>query len=245
MEEAGRPADTSGRRVAAFAIDTACVNVGWLVAAFLASMRSPDSLTLLWLGFAVVLMGAVPGITGWSIGKRMLGLRIVDRDSYENPGLGRNIVRCLCLAVDLFPYVPPLAGLVLFLFDDDSRRLGDRLAKTLVIDQAYYGAKPVPDQAAVYGNPGDPAALPAGDADFGGQSSGDGDFAGLSAGDVGDLGGRPVEQPGALDPPSLQPGVDSPLWDPARGAYIQRIRVPEEWFEWDDDAKTWAPISRG
>jgi hypothetical protein len=38
------------------------------------------------------------------------------------------------------------------------------------------------------------------------------------------------------------PGVDAPLWDDARDAYIQWDPEIARWVQWDEAAQQWRPI---
>lgn len=69
------------------------------------------------------------GITGQTLGKRMLGLRVISSRGTA-PGAGRGMVRFLALLVSMFP-----AGLgwLWCLFDRERRALHDHLAGTYVI----------------------------------------------------------------------------------------------------------------
>ncbi len=42
--------------------------------------------------------------------------------------------------------------------------------------------------------------------------------------------------------PAEQPGVDAPMWDEARGTYIQWDPALQQWMQWDDVAKQWTAI---
>lgn len=87
------------------------------------------------LGLVVVgavLAGLLPGLTGWSLGKLAVGLRIVNKDTFNHAGIGANMLRWLCWIVDSFPFIP-LVGLVTGLVNKGHRRVGDMAAKTLVI----------------------------------------------------------------------------------------------------------------
>ncbi len=265
MHDGARPTDVKGRRIGAYIIDI----VIWFAVVILVAGISdmPDNATTL-LNFVVVivLFGFLPGTTGWTPGKLMLGLRVVHRDTYEVAGIGRNLLRGLLLIIDTFPWFFPIVGLVLMLVDKQGRRLGDRAARTLVIHHSYLGAKPAPAQADATGHaadhgipaaPGDQAdeqaAAHAAPADPAGQAvepaADDADPARQAveqaAGDADaahHAAGQAVEH--AAEQADEQPGVGSPHWDTDRGAYIQQHPDTGEWLQWDDDAKIWGPISQ-
>ena len=77
---------------------------------------------------------------GQTLGKRVLGLRVVSADGAP-VGWTASIVRNLLRTVDMLPF-GYAAGLLCCLFDTSSRRLGDLVAGTVVIHQ------PVPPAAA-------------------------------------------------------------------------------------------------
>ncbi len=76
----------------------------------------------------------IPANTGWSPGKKLLSLGVVDADG-RNPSLADHAKRSLVGIVDLMPVVVPgLAGWVIANTDEYRQRLGDRVANTYVID---------------------------------------------------------------------------------------------------------------
>lgn len=113
-----------------------------------------------WVGAAILLTMIIPAFTGWSPGKRLLGLRVVDQETFELAGVGPNLLRGLLWIVDGFGYITgPLVGGIAMASSDGSRRVGDMAAKTLVVRAEHVG-RPVavanvnslggPKQAPVY-----------------------------------------------------------------------------------------------
>jgi uncharacterized RDD family membrane protein YckC len=96
------------------------------------------------LANAVILQGA----TGATVGKHIVGLRVVDRNG-SICGYGRALVRSVLLIVDAA--VCFLIGLVTALASRGHRRVGDMVANTYVVGQADVGSPPVPTLA--YGVP--------------------------------------------------------------------------------------------
>jgi uncharacterized RDD family membrane protein YckC len=85
----------------------------------------------------------VPGLTGSSPGKAAVGIRIISRNGGK-PGLGKALIRMIMWIVDGFPYViPNLVGFIAASTDDQHRRVGDRVAGTLVVDKSA-AEQPVP-----------------------------------------------------------------------------------------------------
>ncbi len=82
----------------------------------------------------LLLFVLLPANTGWSPGKKLLGLGVVD-DEGNNPSIPAYLIRSAVGVVDVLPViVPGLAGWLLARSDDFHRRLGDRVAGTYVID---------------------------------------------------------------------------------------------------------------
>jgi uncharacterized RDD family membrane protein YckC len=81
------------------------------------------------------------GMTGASVGKMMLGLRVVDAGG-RVCGVGRAIVRWLFLIVDQFFCF--LVGLIIVLVTHPHRRVGDMVAGTYVVSTADAGRPVVP-----------------------------------------------------------------------------------------------------
>ncbi|NHT19711.1 RDD family protein, partial [Cellulomonas sp. IC4_254] len=151
-----------GRRVAAYLVDAALTSVAaaplWLAwaPAFAATVRAaaasgsgaavPEpaapSGVLLAVG-AVLLVGwgvaqwVWNGTRGWTVGRRLLGLRLVDVRSGRPVGLGRAFVRALVVALGALACgVGQLVVLLSPLFDSSGRRRGwhDRVGEGVVVD---------------------------------------------------------------------------------------------------------------
>ncbi len=84
------------------------------------------------------------GMTGASVGKMVLGLRVVDGGG-RVCGVGRAIVRWLFLVVDQFFCF--LVGLIVVLATHPHRRVGDMVAGTYVVSSADAGRPVVPPAA--------------------------------------------------------------------------------------------------
>jgi uncharacterized RDD family membrane protein YckC len=139
------PVARVGSRVLAALVDYALltlVTILWAVG----SLALAGSLGLRpgW-GVALVLAGAFVldylyfaaqeiALDGQTLGKRAFGLRVVARDGAA-AGAGAILVRNLVRAVDV------LVGVVLMGLDPLARRLGDRLAGTLVVHQRAMAAE--------------------------------------------------------------------------------------------------------
>jgi uncharacterized RDD family membrane protein YckC len=108
---------------------------------------------------ALILFGVLPGLTGWTPGKLLTGLRVVRADR-SRAGLGRNLVRPFLWIVDGFPYfLPGLVGFIMILATKEHRRVADLVAGTFVVDRAEVGVPVAPAAAAPNWYP-DPSGAP-------------------------------------------------------------------------------------
>ena len=102
---------------------------------------------LVWVGAAFLWFGVLPGITGWTPGKLLTGLRVVGEDG-SGAGVGRNLLRALAWLVDGFPYfLPGLVGFILVLAGK-GRRVADRVAHTYVVRPGDLGRPVAPEASA-------------------------------------------------------------------------------------------------
>jgi len=142
-----------GRRVLAFLIDGAfggvlttiiALPILWIVAATLPPGSSsvdlsglPSALITLAGGLYPLAMLVLQAFTGFSLGKRILGLRIVKVETLIRPGLGRMLLRGVIVgASNIVIAIGPLLVYLSPLWDPSKRLRGwhDRLAGTWVID---------------------------------------------------------------------------------------------------------------
>jgi serine/threonine-protein kinase len=84
------------------------------------------------VGSAVLVLVVLQGLTGATVGKLLVGLRVVDRDG-RPPGLRQALVRTLLLVIDGFPWVVPLLGWLVAATNARHRRVGDFAAGTMVV----------------------------------------------------------------------------------------------------------------
>jgi uncharacterized RDD family membrane protein YckC len=107
-----------------------------------------------WLYYAVL-----QGAKGWTVGKLATGIRTIREDSGQVPGVGKGTVRWLLWIVDAAPYlIPYIVGLVTALATKKNQRVGDLVAKTLVVrkdaaGQPIQALEPVFAGAGAYGAP--------------------------------------------------------------------------------------------
>jgi len=71
--------------------------------------------------------------TGWTVGKKILGMKVVDGVG-NKIGLSKSVTRNLLRLVDGLPAFNIL-GIVLIIASPVGQRLGDRIARTYVIKQ--------------------------------------------------------------------------------------------------------------
>ena len=95
---------------------------GWFI-------TDPLCITFLFIIFLYFVL--LEGALGATIGKRLLGLRVVRLDG-QTPGMLRALVRNLLRAVDALPAFSIL-GVVLIVLSPEKARFGDRIAETRVI----------------------------------------------------------------------------------------------------------------
>jgi uncharacterized RDD family membrane protein YckC len=142
-----------GRRVVAFLIDGAFAGVLstiialpilWIVAA----SAGPGTSSIDLVGLPSVLISLASGLypfamlllqafTGFSLGKRIVGLRIVKVETLIRPGIGRMLLRGVIVgASNIVPGIGPLLVYLSPLWDPTKRSRGwhDRMSGTWVID---------------------------------------------------------------------------------------------------------------
>jgi uncharacterized RDD family membrane protein YckC len=95
---------------------------GWLVT---------DPLCITFLLIMVLYFILLEGLTGFTIGKKVAGLRVIGTHG-DRPGLRRATVRNLLRIVDALPALNIL-GIVLIARSPERTRFGDRVANTRVI----------------------------------------------------------------------------------------------------------------
>jgi len=213
--------------------DGICVHVDDRV--YFSDGNDPGS-TLLWLGLTVVLLVILQGLTGWTPGKLLVGIRCVREDG-QACGVFKALVRWVLWIVDGFPYFLPLVGFIVGLTTVGHRRVGDMVAKTFVVRRAAMGSPIVvpgltapPAPAGYAGAWGTPPPDPTG------ATTGWG-----PAVDPSSAGWASPTPPPAAAPTAPDPGV--PQWDEARGTYIQWDPAQGAWMQWNEGTKTWSRIA--
>jgi len=124
-----------------FFSDDLCIQSG--TSAWVGESGDVGLLVVLWGAFVLLNTILIPGFTGWSLGKLIMGLRVVKQDTFELAGMGPNIGRGVLWIVDSFPWFLPLVGFIVGLATPGHRRVGDMVAKTFVVDKSLVG-QPIP-----------------------------------------------------------------------------------------------------
>jgi uncharacterized RDD family membrane protein YckC len=88
----------------------------------------------------LVVFVVLPGLKGWTPGKAMMGIRLVNGEG-NPPGVLRAFLRYILWIVDGFPYlIPNLVGFIVALTSGRNQRVGDMAAGTFVVDKNAAGA---------------------------------------------------------------------------------------------------------
>jgi len=87
-------------------------------------------LSLLWAAAMLAVLGAMEGKTGYSLGKYLLGIRVV-AETHELCGIKRGILRNMLFLGDAFFFGG--VGLFFVAFTENWQRLGDLVVKTIVV----------------------------------------------------------------------------------------------------------------
>ncbi len=92
-------------------------------------ISDPICIVFLFIIFAYLIL--MEAYVGWTVGKRILGMRVVD-GSGNKIGLSKSVIRNLLRFVDGLPALNIL-GIILIATSLREQRFGDRIAKTYVI----------------------------------------------------------------------------------------------------------------
>ncbi len=195
-------------------------------------------------GFWLFIGWIVQGITGGTPGKLMVGLRVVGQDTGELAGFSKCFGRTALWIVDAQPFGFPLVGLITGVTTKGHRRVGDMVARTLVVSKESVGQPPyVPGLTAPPGAVATTPYMPPGPYGTPGAPGPPGPPG--PPGMAGPPTGPPMAPPGPPMAPPVQPepdGVEAPKWDPDRNTYIQWDPELEAWMQWDEPAQEWKRI---
>jgi uncharacterized RDD family membrane protein YckC len=214
---------------------------------------------LVW--FAV---SALPqGLSGASLGKHLVGLRVVDKDSGRQVSFGKNLLRWIVGIFDAGCCFP--VGLIMVLTTKGHRRLGDMAANTVVVGKESVGSPPIvpgltapqftgspyassypPSSPMSPPQPASPTGWPPPAPGASAPPPPTGSWEAPSA-----QGAPPPtgawEAPAAPRTPPLPPGAsatsNTPTWDPQRNTYVLFDAAQNQWVQWNADAQQWRPLS--
>ena len=92
-------------------------------------ISDPICLSFLFIIFAYFIL--MEAYVGWTVGKRILGMRVVGKKG-NKIGLSRSIIRNVLRLVDGLPALNIL-GIILIITSPGGQRFGDRIARTYVV----------------------------------------------------------------------------------------------------------------
>jgi uncharacterized RDD family membrane protein YckC len=111
-------------------------------------------------GYLIVNFVLLTGLTGFSLGKVMTGVRVVNQHTGHRCGIGRALLRTVLLVV---PDIGGLVGVIVAATNSERRRVGDMAAGTLVVHKRALGQPPLQPTGAPYVyTPGYPSGYPPG-----------------------------------------------------------------------------------
>jgi uncharacterized RDD family membrane protein YckC len=228
------PTKVVGRRVVAWILDDLLAAVGYaIVASIFGLTRVPSTgpgsdayntwlvqalfAQLVWVGVVFVIRGALVGLYGWSPGKLLLGLRVVDFDG-RPPGLAKGYVRELVntLGTGLFGCFYDLPAFIIANNSAGHRQPADMAAQTYVIDSYYFGRLII---------------VRSGKAGAGPPSVKREEVEGLL---------RQSGVPDSFIPPHGK--ITEPFFEKSLGTYVVYNVKRGAWLRFDKATKTWSPI---
>jgi len=95
-----------------------------------------DPICLVFLFIILAYFILTEAYVGWTVGKKILGMRVVDRIG-SKIGLTKSIIRNLLRLVDGLPALN-LLGIILIMSSPEGQRFGDRIAKAFVTKSTKY-----------------------------------------------------------------------------------------------------------
>jgi uncharacterized RDD family membrane protein YckC len=176
----------------------------------------------------------LPGLRGWTLGKLLLGLRVVREDGTVPAGIGKNVVRQLLWIVDNFPYIiPALTGFIVAMTNDRNKRVGDLAAGTLVVRASAAGQPLQAQPQAAYATPAAaaPAAFAPGPGPQGPSAGPQTPGAGPQAPSPGPQAPSPGPLTPSAGPQAPSPGPQSPAASPQEPpTEPQPASPPADWY---------------
>jgi uncharacterized RDD family membrane protein YckC len=132
----------TGRRVLAIIVDGLVLGVlFWVLSLIFGTSSAEGGMASASLGILGTLLYAIlafayftllEGNRGQTLGKMLLGIKVVREDNGEVPGLGAAAIRTVLRLIDVLPFAY-LVGYISILITSKNQRLGDMAANTLVV----------------------------------------------------------------------------------------------------------------
>ncbi|MFL6057913.1 MAG: RDD family protein [Rubrobacteraceae bacterium] len=131
----------TGRRVLAIIVDSlVLVVLFWVMSLFFGTSSAEGGMasaslgtlgTLLYLILAFAYFTLLEGNRGQTLGKMLLGIKVVREDNGEVPGIGTAAIRTVLRLIDgIFAY---LVGFIAIQISSKNQRLGEMASNTLVV----------------------------------------------------------------------------------------------------------------
>jgi uncharacterized RDD family membrane protein YckC len=132
----------TGRRILAIIVDGLLLSVLFWVMSILFGSSSAEggqvSASMTGLPFVLYLLivfayfTLMEGYLGQTVGKMLLGIKVIREDNGEVPGLKGAAIRTILRLIDVLPFAY-LVGFIAVLISAKNQRLGDMAANTLVV----------------------------------------------------------------------------------------------------------------
>jgi uncharacterized RDD family membrane protein YckC len=126
-------------------VDVAVLIPAYIVAIIGAAIASADNGAVSAIGLVIAIVGYLGAIglaiwnmivrqgrTGWSIGKQVIGIRLIGEQTGQPIGPGLTFVRALCHVLDSLPCY---LGYLWPLWDAKRQTFADKIMSTVVIEQ--------------------------------------------------------------------------------------------------------------
>ncbi|MFP8955967.1 RDD family protein [Natrialbaceae archaeon A-CW3] len=132
----GTNGDVIGQRLLAFVLDSIILSMIAIVVFVPFALLGDAGFflgTMVIFAISIVYAFLLEGLYGYTPGKQLMGLVVVKSDG-SNCTVGASVVRNLLLIIDQLPFAY-LIGLALLFVTEDTQRVGDLVADTVVVKQ--------------------------------------------------------------------------------------------------------------
>lgn len=138
LQHISHPIATMGQRLFALIIDLVIVLIVtviiWAVFSLLTfRLYGAETLSLGLLALSILYFILFESLDGQTIGKKVIGIRVVSADTMKQPDLGMIIIRNILRIVDSLPLNLYIIGFIVGILNERHQRLGDYLARTIVV----------------------------------------------------------------------------------------------------------------